>query len=118
MYSLSIHFGTTIIWTFLFKDKERAEVAYFEAINDNNAEARIEDDYGQRASINRENLHGVMLEDMNLLEEAVIQRSLFQARTQAKYNDRAKTDATIRAAMSRQQPSMITPFGNGQFGSG
>src|SRR5258708_30787587 len=77
----------------------------------------ISDDFGQAGTIYVESLHGFLIEDLDLLEEARIQRSLSNARGQAKYNERAKTDPVIRT-MNRHQPSMLTPFSGGQFGNG
>lgn len=117
MYSLSIHFGPSPVPAqFLFKDKEKAEAAYkqIDTHIKTGHMSRIEDDFGQVGTIG--SIHGYILEDMDLGEEARIQRGLSQARGQAKANERARTDPILmRAAAQQRSPSMITPFANGGF---
>lgn len=119
MYSLSIHFGPSPVPAqFLFKDSGRAAVAYTkirDAIK-TGLMAEIEDDYGATGTFG--SITGYFLEDMDLGEESRIQRGLSQARGQAKANERAKTDPILLKAMGVRGPSVLTPFGNGQFGNG
>ena len=113
MYSLSIHFGpNAMVWAFLFKDKEKAEEA-FQLANRNLHETRngfnITDDFGQHGRFEYNSLHGTLLEDLDLGEEARIQRSLAEAHVKVKLDQRAKTDPIIRQAMNSQGPSVLTP---------
>lgn len=117
MYSLTIHFGpNAMVWAFLFKEKEKAEAAELQAraFLHESPGFRIEDDYGQSASFRREDVHGVLLEDLEATEEARILRSLANARGQAKTFERAKNDPLIRN-INTQRPGVLTPFANGQF---
>lgn len=108
MYSLSIHFGTgPMPAQFLFKDKNNAELAYNEGLNETCVE--IIDDFGQKAKFEIGQIYAVILEDMELGEEARIQRGLSQARGQTKANERARTDPLLRQAMNRQGPAVLTP---------
>jgi len=110
MYSLTIHFGpNAMVWSFLFKEKEKAEAASQDNSDPN--VLTVVDDYGQHASIERKQIHGVMLEDLDLTEEARIQRSLMNARGEVKARQRASTDPIIRAAA--QGPSVLQPRFNG-----
>lgn len=120
MYSLSIFFGPSPMPAqFLFKDKENAGTAYINVMRigdelDNTF--RIEDDFGQLGVFIRKTIHAAVLENMDLGEESRIQRGLSQARGQAKANERARTDPTLRAAMSNAQgPSVISPFNGRGF---
>jgi len=109
MYSLSIHFGpNAICWAFLFKDKKKAEAA-FESILD--GKTSITDDFGQTAKIIGMQIHGWMLEDLDLVEEARILRSLANARGEVKARTRAQTDPVIRAASNG--PAVLQPRFNG-----
>jgi len=112
MYSLTIHFGpSAMVWQFLFKEKAAAENAYGAATV--NGYFRIDDDFGQTGYFESSARHGVLLEDLDLVEEAQIQRSLVNARAQAKLNSRASQDPTLRAAQAMRGPAMIQPMGRG-----
>jgi hypothetical protein len=112
MYSLSIHFGpNAMVWALLFKDKERALAHYsaYETAKGRELPGRyiVEDDFGQQASIELDSVHGVMLEDLDLVEEARILRSLANARGEVKARTRAMSDPVLRGA--QQSPGVITP---------
>lgn len=110
MYSLSICFGPTgMTWAFLFKEKEQAETAYEKAIWDHEF-FWISDDFGQKGWFVRSSTHGVMLEDLDLTDEAKILRSLANARNEVKARQRAATDPVIRTAAQQGGPSVLTPF--------
>src|SRR5882762_6945509 len=77
MYNLTIHFGpNAVAWSFLFKEKNRAEHALSRAMSPGEAFYILEDDYGQKAHINPKQIHGVLLEDTELGTEARILRGL------------------------------------------
>lgn len=129
MYSLSIFFGPSPVPAqFLFKDKEKADVAFklfspdglhqlrINSPNITNVVVHIADDYGQQGCFSATAIHGVILEDMTLGEESRIQRGLSQARGQANANKRAQADPIIQAAARGQGPSMLTPFSPNGFG--
>ena len=112
MYSLSIHFGpNAMVWALLFKDKERALAHYsaYETAKGRKLPGRyiVDDDFGQQASVELDSIHGVMLEDLDLVEEARILRSLANARGEVKARQRASTDPVIRSA--QQGPSVLQP---------
>lgn len=115
MYSLTIHFGpSAMVWSFLFKEKEAANVALQEAdvaICEGNF-FRIEDDYGQIGVFGMGKACGCLLEDMDLVEEARIYRSLANARGEVKARQRAATDPVIRQAQNAG-PSVLQPRFNG-----
>ena len=110
MYSLSIHFGpNAIVWAFMFKEKEKAvaalacaKLAIYEG-----AAFELDDDFGQSAVFHMGDTSGVMLEDLDLVEEARILRSLANARGEVKARTRAATDPVIRQAQNG--PSVLQP---------
>ena len=110
MYSLSIHFGpNAMVWAFMFKDKEKADLHLAgakTAIYEGTA-CELSDDFGQSAVFGAGELCGAMLEDLDLVEEARILRSLANARGEVKARQRASTDPVLRAA--QQGPSVLTP---------
>jgi hypothetical protein len=116
MYSLTIHFGPNAIqWQFLFKTEEKAGVVYNTYVDAkaNMADAMLigTDDFGQAFAIPTSEISGILLEDINAMEEARIERSLADARASAKLQGRARTDPTIRAA--QQGAPVLTPMGGG-----
>jgi len=112
MYSLSIHFGpNAMVWAFLFKEKEKADTVYEKLVTgDSSIVHVVEDDFGQRGVIQGE-IHGSLLEDLDLVEEARILRSLANARGEVKARQRAATDPVIRT--SAQGASVLQPRFNG-----
>lgn len=113
MYSLSIFFGPSPVPAqFLFKDKEKADAATSTIMN-RDMGTSIRDDFGQSAFFEKNTIHAHIIEDMDLGEESRIQRGLSQARGQAKANERAKTDPTLRAMMNSQGPAILSPGGFG-----
>jgi len=116
MYSLTIHFGPNAIqWQFLFKEKEKAMQYHLDISKalgrDLPGQLILEDDFGQNTTIQLTGVHGILLEDINAMEEARIERSLADARASAKLQGRARTDPTIRAA--QQGAPVLTPMGGG-----
>jgi len=112
MYSLSISFGPTgLVWAFLFKEKEKAKAAELKAKGKMSdfPYFSVEDDFGQSGNFTHESVHGALLEDLDQIEEARIQRSLADERCKAKFMARAKSDPTIRQAMG-QGPGIVSPF--------
>lgn len=71
----------------------------------------IEDDYGQKLDLVSAPL-AILVQDMALAREADIERGIFNAVTQAKAQERAKTNPTLREAMrqSQQGPAVMSPF--------
>jgi hypothetical protein len=115
MHSLTIHFGpNAMVWSLLFKDEEKASTIY-NAYMDSRMNAADKatllgaDDFGQAFAIPMEQINGILLEDLELTEEARIQRSLADARASAKLQMRARTDSTIRQAQSGAP--VLTPMG-------
>lgn len=121
MFSLTICFGpAATIWTMLFKEEEKAATFYDAYINtpvshtDDRIPLTVTDDFGQRAVIDLNQIHSVMLEDMEVSQMAAIERGLHQARTQAKAQSRAMADPALKAAMLGQGPAVHSPFMNGR----
>ena len=117
MYSLSIHFGPhAMVWALLFKEEAKAGEV-FNAYTDfrvNGAEHGVlmgHDDFGQTFAVPFDEIRGIMIEDLDLIEEARILRSLANARGEVKARQRAATDPTIRQAS--QGPSVLAPRFNG-----
>src|SRR5882672_7545366 len=108
MYKLSINTAGNV-WALLFKDKDGADkteesVLGFlrtQAFSQTVAGERVltlEDDYGQRAHIVAGSLQSVLIEDLDLTQEAMIKLHLHQQHTNIKAQQRVASDATIKAA--------------------
>lgn len=116
MYSLTIHFGpNAICWAFLFKDKEKADACFSLASANATADspAAITDDFGQKAIFTAGSISGLLIEDLDLVEAARIQRSLAEERCKVKLMIAAKADPVIGEAIRRQGAPVLTPMGGG-----
>jgi hypothetical protein len=119
MYSLTICFGPTgTAWAYLFKEEEKASVIYNAYVNNkltNDVEDGVligADDFGQSFAIPFNDIHGMMLEDLDQIVHARIERSLVDARAQMMFDKRAKTDPVIAQGIrERQQTPVLTPMG-------
>ena len=70
------------------------------------------DDFGQTAQIAAKDIHGWLLEDLELVERARIERSLAEERCKVKLMEAAKSDAVIGAAIRKSQGApVLTPLG-------
>jgi len=115
MYSLTINFGPAgTAWAFLFKDKEKAEQHAMSFLTNTDSLWWVTDDFGQDAKFRMNEVHGVCLEDLDLIETARIQRSLAEERLKIKFNAAAKSDPVIGPVAARgQSPGVLTPMGGG-----
>jgi hypothetical protein len=122
MYNLTIHFGpNAVAWSFLFKDEgtARSHMLCFLKPDDIKDPAMdhtilIEDDYGQLAYIVLGQVHGVLLENMELGAEARIIRGIDQAKGQMRANKRAMNDPEIQQLQrDSRSPNIISPFPSG-----
>lgn len=97
MHSLTLVFGpqgTTI--QFLFSKREDAMKMLAASKNTADDLAVIEDDFGQHAEIKISGIHARCVEDLAMSGDAVIERSLQNAKTQHKGNNRAANDPALR----------------------
>jgi hypothetical protein len=109
MFSLAISFGPQgQIWSLLFKEKQKPS-EWQAAISNRTAPpvVVIDDDFGQSVSVVVESVHGVLMQDLDQMIESRIQHSLNDAKAQARYNARIKTDPEIRALQNG--PAVLTP---------
>jgi len=120
MYSLTINFGPSgSAWALLFKTEEKAGEAYNAYVGNimsGGTELNVligSDDFGQTYAIPVSQIHGVMLEDLDLIEAARIQRSLAEERVKIKFVAAAKSDPLIGPASRGQVPGVLTPMGGG-----
>jgi len=111
-----------MVWTLMFKDKQRANVAADDLVGlPENKSFELTDDFGQECCIKASEVHGYMLEDLEQSRLAHIERALHQARTQAKGAELADADPALRQARNRAQSGMpmiqpVPGFGpNGGF---
>ena len=120
MHMLSIVFGPSPVpWALLYENETRAREAldryksYRDASPHTSFEA--EDDFGQTVDLKISMIHGVMLEDLEKSKNAMIQRGLHTARTQARAQQLAQSDPVLKAAQMSQGMPILQPMGNGRF---
>ena len=121
MFNLSICFGPVgTVWALLFKTEEKAGEPYNAYVQHkmNRAEGGVligTDDFGQSYAIPFDEIHAILLEDLDQIEQAHVLRGLAAERIKAKFVTAATSDPTIRAAQRQQgqQTPIMTPFGRG-----
>ncbi len=118
MYSLTIHFGPSMmVWALLFKTEEKAGEIYnaFVAAEVGGTSDLLigSDDFGQTFAVPSDEIRGIMLENLDLIEAARIQRSLAEERCKVKLMAAAKTDPVIGPALRGQGSPVLTPMGGG-----
>ena len=123
MFNLSISFGPTgTVWALLFKTEEKAGEAYnaymdYKMSGATNGVLIGSDDFGQSYAIPFNEIRGVLLEDLEQIEAARIQRALVDERCKARFMAAAKTDPVIRQAMQGGGAPILTPMGGGFRGN-
>ena len=119
MWNLTICFGPTgTVWAFLFKEKESAQ-SIFDIMTApcpddrtrDHVSLTFQDDFGQHAHFMLGDVVGVLLEDLEAIEQARIERAIADEHVKAKFLARAKTDPVIRQAMQGQQSPIMSPMG-------
>jgi hypothetical protein len=117
MFNVSISHGPVgTVWALLFKTEEKAGELYNAYVEHNRAEGGVligTDDFGQSYAIPFDEIHAILLEDLDQIEQARIQRALADERVKAKFMVAAKSDPVIRQAIQGQQAPIMTPFGRG-----
>lgn len=120
MFSVSVAFGNQA-WRLLFRTAEPAEKT-FESLTQKKTDhfnlpehIELQDDFGQRATIMRGSIHGVMLEDLDQSKVATVELMLHNTRTQVSAQQRAGSDPAIRSAQMSSGPAIISPIGNGRL---
>jgi hypothetical protein len=117
MFSLTICFGpASTPWILLFKEEEKAKAIYNDYVScsvlpSGNNSVIAADDFGQAVAIPLSQINGMMLDDMDQSKQAYIERGLHNARAQARAQQLAAADPTIRAAA--QGPAVMSPFPGG-----
>jgi len=115
MFCLNIALGSTS-WRLLYREEEKARMAYiaashFAPMN----RVNLQDDFGQTFAGKCNDIHGVMLEDMDQTKMAHVEMALHQARTQSLATKMAQTDQTLKADSMARGPAIIAPMsGNGR----
>ena len=108
MFSLTLAVGTHS-WRLLYRDADRAMIAYSEAI----APCEIADEFGQLVKISEGALIGACLEDLDKSKMGLVEMALHQARTQNAAQAAAQADPSLRAMRQNAGSPILSPMGNG-----
>lgn len=92
-------------WHFMFKDEERARALLAELIASTNDYIIIGDEFGAEAVIFRNIIRAIIIEDLSKSGEAQIERSMVNARNQAKFQNKAQSDTLVRMMQPMTQPN-------------
>lgn len=98
MISMTVAFGPAEhgAWHFLFKHKKSVD-DLLSSMKGDTGKVHIVDDFGQSAIIRIDQIHGVFVDDLLNSVEAIIQRSLHNARVQAKVQIRGNGDQELKS---------------------
>ena len=129
MHMISVHFGPNqLVWALMYKDEKSAAAAEVliddfmsqQHLTQQIAAGRmlsINDDYGQKARFVAGSIHGYLLEDLDLTQEATIKKAIHHEITKVKAQTRARNDATLKAAGLGQGLPSFDPMAGRQFSS-
>lgn len=112
MFSITIAFGNTSGWRFMFKTKEAADKAWTlsgSIMSDSNT-VEIADDYGQIAEIAYKNITGRMFEDMTESSQAFVELQKIAYKNQAAVQKAIENDPGLRIARSAPMLSPMQHF--------
>ncbi len=106
MYTISLSAGQAM-WKLVYKERPEEQIASLRAFQDQQhfhqqlagqKSITLSDDFGQEATIAAGSLNAVLVEDLDLSQEAMIQLGIHQQITQLKYNQRAQSNPTLKSA--------------------
>lgn len=112
MFQVTVVFGTPqTAWPLMFHKEEDAAEAHNKLIFalGREEDINVSDDFGQIATFARGTIAGIMREDTSKTQLAHIEQALHRARMQAKVQQAAASDATLRAAARLNTPPVFTP---------
>lgn len=123
MFAVTFFLGDNIapiVMLFKGEDTMQSAIAKMESFdqmvlgNGQTKRLALADDFGQELELYRQPI-GILKQDMRLAREADIERGVFNAVTQAKAQERAKTDPTLSAHFRTMQqgPAVLNPMGGG-----
>lgn len=127
MHMLSIHFGPSqMVWMLAFKEEKSALEVEMKIVDfmsrqhltqqiADNLMLTVTDDFGQRAHLVAGQIHGMLLEDADYSQEAMIQRHIHSERTKVKAHQRVSNDPVLKAAGLGQRMPSFDPMVNGRF---
>jgi len=110
MHNIAVMIGPGAVWMFLYKE----EAGALKVLEDfENAEPdtiiQIKDDFGTTGRVRKTAVHGILYEDIQRTALSGIERSLHTARTNARLQQMANTDPTLKMAAMMNGPNMVSP---------
>lgn len=112
MFTICVWFGNQQSpWAFLYGNLENANTQMLQFTSGDKPLLEFHDDHGQHMIIKRDDVHGILLDDMKKSALAKIEISLHTQRTQAQFQTRANSDPALRL----NGAPMIQPAGLGGF---
>lgn len=114
MFTLTLAVGNAS-WPLVFKSNDtlHAALAPLHLMTAPDDRIAITDDFGQQATVVHRSFHGMLIEDMDKVKLAHIERQLYAARLSVDAQNAARSDPKLMAAARGQGPGVITPMGNG-----
>jgi hypothetical protein len=130
MFSMTLVFGASQIpWVLLFKTEESFQQAknryvlhpqHYDMQGKAAGDFECTDDFGSTVHIKRENIWGVLFEDLDKTKQSAIARGIHNIKTQIDADAAGMADPKIAEHMRKMRmaqggPAVLSPSFNGQF---
>ncbi len=111
MFSIAVNFGPTgVAWSFLFNKEEHCDAALAAlALATLESAVVIEDDFGSKATMQRSQIHGWLVEKMELTKGAIVYRNMHMKRVEAELLSQFQNDPQL-ARLRGEGSAIISPF--------
>jgi hypothetical protein len=106
MYTISVNAGH-VMWKLVYKERPEPQIAEMRAFQDQQhfhqqiagqKTLTISDDFGQEMTVAAGQLHAVLLEDLDLSQDAIIKLQVHQQLMQLKFQQELQRNPTLRTA--------------------
>lgn len=110
MFSLAINFGPTgVAWSFLFTKEESLNLAVQALTETDSGYVLIEDEFGSKATVAINQIHGWLVEKMDMTKGAIVFRNIHMKRIEAEFQSQFQNDPAL-ARLRGEQSAILSPF--------
>jgi hypothetical protein len=111
MFNVTVSFGDTKQWQFLFHNFDRAEAVIADFTKPESGRfLHVVDDFGNTALIGLDAINGILIENYVKSVDAAIERHMINARAQAKAQSKIAGDPLLRMVGQMNGPMQQGPM--------
>lgn len=112
MFSLAVNFGPTgVAWSFLFTKEENLEAAVLALNSSADGYVVVEDDFGSKATVAINQIHGWLIEKMELTKGAIVFRNMHMKRIEAEFSSQFQNDPALARLRGEGSAILQPAFG-------